>query len=142
MYYLTAKASFDAAHFLNGYPGKCANLHGHRWRVVAKVSGARLQEDGGEAGMLLDFSDLKSELRSIAETLDHRTIIEKGSLQLATMDAFENEGFELVELPFRPTAENLARYFFNEMAKRNLPICAVTVFETSDNSATYEEAGE
>ncbi len=140
MYYLTAEASFDAAHFLDGYPGKCANLHGHRWRVIAKIAGERLQTEGACAGMLLDFSEIKSELRTLAETLDHRTIIEKGSLALATMDAFESEGFELVELPFRPTAEQLARYFFEELKKRDLPICAVTVFETPDNSATYEES--
>jgi 7-carboxy-7-deazaguanine synthase len=24
--------SFNSAHFLAGYQGKCANIHGHRWR--------------------------------------------------------------------------------------------------------------
>lgn len=53
--------------------------------------------------MLLDFSDLKRELRGLAETLDHKLIVERHSLSLPpwTMEA---EGFELVELPFRPTA--------------------------------------
>ena len=31
MYILKTSASFDSAHFLAGYTGKCANLHGHRW---------------------------------------------------------------------------------------------------------------
>ena len=35
MYGLKTESSFDAAHFLTDYHGKCENLHGHRWRVVA-----------------------------------------------------------------------------------------------------------
>ena len=38
MYYLTVENSFDSAHFLHGYDGKCSNLHGHRWRVVVDVA--------------------------------------------------------------------------------------------------------
>jgi 6-pyruvoyltetrahydropterin/6-carboxytetrahydropterin synthase len=139
MYYLTAEAAFDSAHFLSDYEGKCANLHGHRWRVVAKVGGKALCESGDKAGMLLDFSDLKRELRGLADLLDHKLIIEKNSLQLATMDAMEAEGFELMELPFRPTAENLAGYLYREMEKLGFPMVSMTVYETPDNCAVYEE---
>ena len=38
MYTLKTEHSFDAAHFLYGYEGKCSNIHGHRWRVVLEVS--------------------------------------------------------------------------------------------------------
>ena len=37
MYYLKTEQSFDAAHFLKGYAGKCHNLHGHRWRVIVEI---------------------------------------------------------------------------------------------------------
>jgi len=33
MYGLKTEASFDSAHFLTDYYGKCENLHGHRWRT-------------------------------------------------------------------------------------------------------------
>ena len=46
MYFLQSEASFDAAHFLKNYNGKCKNIHGHRWRVVVKVSGDRLIPTG------------------------------------------------------------------------------------------------
>ena len=39
MYLIRSECSFDAAHFLKGYSGKCRNLHGHRWRVVAELKG-------------------------------------------------------------------------------------------------------
>lgn len=43
MYTLKTEHSFDAAHFLYGYEGKCSNIHGHRWRVVAEVSSDELE---------------------------------------------------------------------------------------------------
>ena len=37
MYQLTTHASFDSAHFLSGYEGKCSNIHGHRWKLEVTV---------------------------------------------------------------------------------------------------------
>lgn len=45
MYGLKTESSFDAAHFLTDYHGKCENLHGHRWRVVAYLEQAELQTE-------------------------------------------------------------------------------------------------
>ena len=45
MYTIKTEASFDSAHFLKGYQGKCSNLHGHRWRVVVEVQSEELKED-------------------------------------------------------------------------------------------------
>ena len=70
MYYLTAEASFDAAHFLSGYEGKCSNLHGHRWRVLIKIESETLQEEGQQRGMLVDFSDIKSALKKETDYFD------------------------------------------------------------------------
>lgn len=139
MYYLTAEASFDSAHFLSGHGGKCANLHGHRWRVIAKIAGEHLQTQGEQEGMLIDFADFKKAVHDLADTLDHTLLIEKGSLQLETMDAMETEGFSIVSLPFRPTAEHMAKYLFDSMKKEGFSICSMTVYETPDNCAIYEE---
>lgn len=140
MYHLTAEASFDSAHFLFGHSGKCANLHGHRWRILAKISGECLQTGGDKDGMLIDFSDFKRELHELADELDHRLLIERGTLKLETLDALEAEGFEFVTLAFRPTAENLAKYLFDNMKAQGFPIAAMTVYETPDNCAVYEES--
>ncbi|MBQ9066179.1 MAG: 6-carboxytetrahydropterin synthase, partial [Clostridia bacterium] len=63
MYTVSAQGHFDAAHFLKGYPGKCSNLHGHRWTIVAKVVAEELTEDG----MVVDFKDQKHDLRDLCE---------------------------------------------------------------------------
>lgn len=65
MYILKTEHSFDAAHFLYGYDGKCSNIHGHRWRVVLEVCTEDLQEDGQNRGMYVDFGDLKRDLRNV-----------------------------------------------------------------------------
>ena len=60
MYYLKTSAAFDSAHFLAGYHGKCANIHGHRWVLrISAVKAATLQETGEKSGMLMDFGDVK-----------------------------------------------------------------------------------
>ena len=138
MYSLKTSAAFDSAHFLAGYNGKCANIHGHRWVIEALVAQEELIESGEKRGMLLDFSDLKKAVRAIAESFDHMLIIEAGSLKPTTIAALEDEGFRLREVSFRPTAENFAKYFYG-LLKSDLPVKSVTVFETPDNCAVYEE---
>ena len=131
---ISAEAFFDSAHFLSGYPGKCANLHGHRWKVVAEVSAP----DVGETGMVMDFKDLKGALRAMADDMDHSLIMEEGLLRPATLQALREENFRIVMVPFRPTAENLARYFFEKLAPEIPGLIRVSVYETPENRATYE----
>lgn len=59
MYHLKTSATFDSAHFLSGYQGKCANLHGHTWRIDVEIASEQLEWEGEKRGMLLDFNDLK-----------------------------------------------------------------------------------
>lgn len=65
------KSSFDAAHFLPNYPGKCANMHGHHWVVELGVEG----NIDPETHMVIDFSELNKFLKEkIVARLDHRTV--------------------------------------------------------------------
>ena len=67
MFYLRTEEAFDAAHFLAGYTGKCRNIHGHRWRVVAELKGEELKTDLQERGMLMDFSEFKTKLEQVRQ---------------------------------------------------------------------------
>ena len=137
MYQLTIEQSFDSAHFLADYRGKCGNIHGHRWRVLLEIESETLQEDAQERGMCVDFSVLKEELKEIVDRLDHNFLIEKGTLQEKTMEVLSEEGFSMVELPFRPTAENFARYFYELLEEKGHPVSMVKVYETPNNCAAY-----
>lgn len=137
MYILRTKSEFDSAHFLKDYNGKCANIHGHKWVVEIEVGSETLQESGQSRGMVVDFRDLKEDLKSETSKLDHKFIIEKGSLKETTVEALYSEGFHMVELPFRPTAENLAKYFYDAMTEKGYKVIRARVFETPENCAEY-----
>ncbi len=139
MYQLTIEQSFDSAHFLAGYVGKCGNIHGHRWRVLLQVQSEQLREDAQQRGMCVDFSTIKDELKKMVDCLDHALLIEKGTLKDKTMEALSEEGFCVIELAFRPTAENFAKYFYELFAKKGYNVAAVHVYETPNNCASYHE---
>jgi 6-pyruvoyltetrahydropterin/6-carboxytetrahydropterin synthase len=140
MYILTAEASFDSAHFLAGYNGKCRNIHGHRWLIKVEAAGSKLQQAGQMRDMVIDFGDLKKEVKAIADYFDHGLIVEKNTLRAQTFAALQEEGFKLIEVDFRPTAEKLAKFIFDSLKGRQLPVKQVTVYETPANSAAYSEA--
>ena len=139
MYYLKTSACFDSAHFLHGYDGKCANIHGHHWVIEVEIGGDNLQHTGSQRGMLVDFGDFKQTVRELADGYDHALIYEKDSLKPATVAALKEEGFALIETAFRPTAENFARDIYYALLKKGLPVCRVTVYESPENCAEYAE---
>ena len=117
MYTLIVKDSFDAAHFLKDYKGKCAKIHGHTWNIEIEISGEQLDK----TGMLIDFGDIKKIIKNILP--DHE---------------FLNE-----VLPINPTAENLSRYFYeklNEILKdKTFYIKYVTIWESPSCGCRYEK---
>jgi 6-pyruvoyltetrahydropterin/6-carboxytetrahydropterin synthase len=89
---VTKIVTFDSAHYLPGYEGKCANMHGHTYKLEVTVE----HDDGGnihsgsQEGMVIDFSDFKDMLnRIVVEPMDHKVLNEV--------------------LPYRPTAEYMAK---------------------------------
>lgn len=139
MYKLKTKASFDSAHFLKDYDGKCSNIHGHRWTVEIEVGAETLEHDTQNRGMVVDFSNLKKDLREIADYFDHSLIMETGSLRQATEDALIAENLRIVKVDFRPTAENFAKYIYDEMTSRGYKVIEASVYETPNNVASYCE---
>jgi len=139
LYILKTEASFDSAHFLSGYDGKCRNIHGHRWRVIAEIFSDTLVESGQERGMIVDFSKFKEALKTEADELDHSLIIEKDSLPDELFNMLCENGFRLITLEFRPTAENLAAYFYKKLSEKNFRLKEISVYETPNNCAVYSE---
>jgi 6-pyruvoyltetrahydropterin/6-carboxytetrahydropterin synthase len=137
MYSITTEASFDAAHFLKNYNGKCKNIHGHRWRIIVEVQSENLKTDMQEYGMITDFGELKRDLKKLADKFDHTFIYEKGSLKKELVEMLKAEDFALNEVDFRPTAENFSKYFYDEMTNRGYDVAKVSVYETPNNCASY-----
>jgi 6-pyruvoyltetrahydropterin/6-carboxytetrahydropterin synthase len=122
VYEIFVTSDFSAAHRLADHPGPCARVHGHNWKVTVHVRCRAL--DAG--GMGLDFLHLRSALDEVLAGLDHK---------------------ELNALPFfagnPPTAENVARFVFDELGRRvnteGVALARVSVDETPGFGATYWE---
>lgn len=123
MYVVSVQASYDSAHFLREYKGKCERLHGHHYVVEVALQAEELKR----GGMAYDFVDVKKHLRELADWMDHQNINEL-------------EPFTQIE----PSAENQARFFFDEL-KRRLPaemgqaLLYTRVWETPTQWAQYSE---
>ena len=125
MFEVTVEAGFSSGHYLRNYRGKCENPHGHNYRVFVTLIGKELDE----AGLLLDFKLLKQVMRPVVDRLDHQMINDL-------------EPFTTVN----PSAENLARYFYEETAKQldemtagRVQIKDCTLYETDTSFARYYE---
>lgn len=123
MFIVSVQAHYDSAHFLRHYKGKCERLHGHRYVVEMALA----TEELDKSGIAFDFVDVKKHLRELADYLDHNNLND-----LAPFDTIE------------PSAENQAKYFYDEM-KRRLPprmaeaIVYARVWETPTQWAQYTE---
>jgi len=123
MFMVSVQAHYDSAHFLRNYKGKCENLHGHRYVVELALATKELDA----AGIAFDFVDVKRHLRELADRLDHTNLND-----LPPFDTLE------------PSAENQAKYFYDEM-RRLLPppmadaIVYAKVWETPTQWAQYTE---
>lgn len=139
MYILKAEHSFDSAHFLKGYEGKCANIHGHRWRVILEIQSESLEAEGQIRGMVVDFGDFKKDLKQIVDSFDHALIIEENTIRRETLKNLLEDGFKIIDVNFRPTAENFAHHFYDLMIDRGYNVKRATVYETPTNCAVYEK---
>ncbi|NMO95218.1 6-carboxytetrahydropterin synthase QueD [Paenibacillus lemnae] len=84
--------TFDAAHHLHAYEGKCKNLHGHTYKVVFGISGKP-----DEVGITIDFGQIKEVWKhQIEPYLDHQYL---------------NETLP----PMNTTAENMVVWLYERM---------------------------
>ena len=125
MFELTVEDTFAAGHYLRNYKGKCENPHGHNYKLRVTLAGKELDR----AGLLLDFKDLRGVMRHVIERLDHQMIN-------------DIEPFTVLN----PSAENLAKYFFDETSVQlrqatggRVNVKDVMVFETDTTTAKYSE---
>jgi 6-pyruvoyltetrahydropterin/6-carboxytetrahydropterin synthase len=121
-YEISTEVGFSGAHFIAGYPGDCANMHGHNWTVRATIRAGKNKP----MGLTFDFRKLKVLMAEVIRPLDHTV---------------------LNELPFfkdkNPTAETIAEWIYHEIRGRiddsAVSLARVEVWESTINCATYSE---
>lgn len=115
--FLSKEFTFDAAHFLTKYHGKCERLHGHTYRLLVTMEG-----EVKKNGLILDFVILKKIVKEVViEELDHRCL----------NDIVEN-----------PSAEHMVKWIWKKLAdhpsfRKKARLYELTLWETPDSFVTY-----
>ena len=150
MYQITKEFKFCAAHKLkSSYTKACQVVHGHNYRILVCIESTTLNADG----MVIDFGKVKDNILNLIDAMDHKMLIWGKETDIVDVKA---EFF----VPFNPTAENIARAFYDDIArslanlildtgkegvrerspsgfKRDVKVRYVQVYETDSSSATY-----
>jgi 6-pyruvoyltetrahydropterin/6-carboxytetrahydropterin synthase len=121
MFELKVVTHFAAAHQLKMVAKKCENLHGHNWKIEVCVAGENLND----AGILMDFGELKQNVSEIMTRLDHNFLNE--------LDYFNDQN--------PPSSENIALYIANSLQTMlkdpKIRVTSVTAWESENACATY-----
>ncbi len=121
MYQLAIDLMISASHRLRNYEGPCQRVHGHNWKIQVVVKGDQLNE----TGMVIDFKELSDLAWEVVGRFDHQMLNE--------IPPFDR---------LNPTAENMARYFFQEIGKKlpdGVKMQAIRLWETDKYMVEYTE---
>lgn len=115
---ISRKFSFDSAHHLPGYIGKCANVHGHHWVGELAVDG-----NIGRDGMVIDFKFLKDWLeKNVVSILDHN---------------------DLNSIISNPTAENIAIWIAEAFEDSfTIKLAYIRIWETENSMVEWRPKDE
>ena len=120
MYELKVVTRFAAAHRLTMVGTKCENMHGHNWKIEVFLTGGKLDE----AGVVMDFGDIKTRLREIIGRLDHQYLNE--------LPMFQGR---------QPSSERIATYIATELQQAiqhpAVRVSRVSAWESEDACATF-----
>jgi 6-pyruvoyltetrahydropterin/6-carboxytetrahydropterin synthase len=137
----------DTGHRVPSHRSKCKHLHGHRYRWEVEIEGDIVSQSGvSEEGMLIDFGDVSDILRKyIHDIVDHAFIVAKTDNRMIELLQLLGNDHRTVIVPFIPTAENLARWAFEQVAPHiktqygnRLKIIAMHVRETPKSWAKWQ----
>jgi 6-pyruvoyltetrahydropterin/6-carboxytetrahydropterin synthase len=121
MYFLEIVETFSAAHALRNYPGICARIHGHNWKIKIGLKA----DTTDESGMTVDYAVLKKAVKELVLQFDHNYFNDH--------PYFQN---------INPTSEKIAEYMYHESENKfpnNVRIDFVQIWETEDFSVLYRK---
>ncbi len=138
----------DTGHRVPNHKSKCRHMHGHRYRFEAEIEGDVVDVEGvSEQGMLIDFSDVSQILNEhIHDIIDHAFVVYDKDEVLLEMFKSLPPAHRIVKVPFIPTAENLAKWAFEQVSPHiktaygnKLRLTASHVRETPKSWACWKE---
>lgn len=115
---ITKEFDFEAAHALDGYNGKCKDIHGHSYHLEMTYLGTpKTEKTISDCGMVVDFGEIKQIIKTkVLPLFDHRLILRKDT-RFKEIKSI-NERIRLVD--YQPTCENMLIEII-EILKKNEP---------------------
>tara|TARA_B100001115_G_scaffold178254_1_gene167527 strand:- start:144 stop:593 length:450 start_codon:yes stop_codon:yes gene_type:complete len=136
----------DTGHRVPNHKSKCRHFHGHRYRFEAEIEGDIVETSGvSEEGMLMDFSDVSQILTTyIHDVVDHAFVVYENDEEARAVLSGLSSEHRTVVVPFIPTAENLAKWAFEQVRPHiqtaydnRLRLVAMHVRETPKSWASW-----
>lgn len=119
---ITKIFTFETAHVLYNYDGKCKNMHGHSYKLFVTVKGNPINDlDHVKNGMVVDFGDIKKIVKSqIIDVWDHAVMLNGLSPHKQLGENLEEQGHKVIYCEYQPTCENML-YDIAKKIKKQLP---------------------
>ena len=119
---LTKEFSFESAHALWGYDGKCREVHGHSYRLFVTVKGEPISDPTSpKLGMVMDFGELKAIVaREITDRLDHSFVMRRTAEAESLAETMKSQFTNVILVDYQPTCENMLQDFADRL-KAALP---------------------
>lgn len=116
---VTKEITFDSAHMLSNYEGKCSNLHGHTYKLQVTLESNVLKNH-----MVLDFNVLKEILNeAVMDNFDHAVIFSqeeiRGEAENDLLVWCKKWGKKFTTIPGKTTCEDMAPYI-KRLVEENL----------------------
>jgi len=137
---ITKEFNFEAAHALDGYNGKCKDIHGHSYKLKITFIGTPKQDKKlSECGMVEDFGTIKNIVKQkVYNLFDHRLILRKDSRFIKIREI--NDRIRLVD--YQPTCENMLAEIVDILQNNkpeNAKLVSVFLRETPNSYAEWFE---
>ena len=139
---ITKQFTFETAHALYGYDGKCKNLHGHSYKLSVTLLGEPISDETNvKFGMVMDFGDLKKIIKEeIVDQFDHATVFNQKTPHVELGQELKNKGHHVIFVDYQPTTENMITDFVQKIKNRlpkHITLYSVKLQETESSYAEW-----
>ncbi|GGE40676.1 6-pyruvoyl trahydropterin synthase family protein [Psychroflexus planctonicus] len=117
---ITKQFTFETAHALYGYDGKCKNIHGHSYKLDVTVFGEPINDsDHVKCGMVIDFGDLKQIVKKeVVDVWDHAIILNRNTPHIELAEQLKTSGNDVVLVDYQPTSEKMIEDFAERISTK------------------------
>lgn len=138
---ITKQFTFETAHALYGYDGKCRNIHGHSYKLDVTVIGEPITDmDNVKCGMVIDFGDLKYIVKSqVVDKMDHAIILNKETPHIELAQTLKSSDHDVILVDYQPTSENMVIDFAKSIQSKLDPTIKLHSLKLRETGTAFAE---